>query len=262
MGIATPFLVGSEQQIKELAAKIDFDVSNLKIYDEPSATGCARRAVQLVSSGKAQILMKGLMSTSDILRAVLDKEIGLRTGRVLSHVMLYELPKYERLFFLTDGGMNMFPDLRQKAEIIINAVEVAHALGIAEPKVAALAAVEVVNPDMPATLDAAALAQMGARGQIKGCLIDGPLALDNAICAEAAARKGIRSPVAGQADVLLVPTIEAGNLLGKAMTYFGAGKSAGIIAGTKAPVVLVSRADPHETKLQSIALGVVAAAAK
>ena len=262
MGIATPFLVGSEQQIKELAAKIDFDVSNLKIYDEPSATGCARRAVQLVSSGKAQILMTGLMSTSDILRAVLDKEIGLRTGRVLSHVMLYELPKYERLFFLTDGGMNMFPDLRQKAEIIINAVEVAHALGIAEPKVAALAAVEVVNPDMPATLDAAALAQMGARGQIKGCLIDGPLALDNAICAEAAARKGIRSPVAGQADVLLVPTIEAGNLLGKAMTYFGAGKSAGIIAGTKAPVVLVSRADPHETKLQSIALGVVAAAAK
>jgi len=262
LGIATPLLVGPEQQIRELASTIDFDLTDVEIYDEPNTAGCARRAVELVSSGKARLLMKGLMSTADILRAVLDKEIGLRTGRVLSHVMLYELSGYHRLFFLTDGGMNMFPDLKQKAEIVYNAVEVAHALGIAEPKVAALAAVEVVNPDMPSTLDAAALAQMGARGQIKGCLIDGPLALDNAICAEAAARKGITSPVAGQADILLVPTIEAGNLLGKAMTYFGAGKSAGIIVGTKAPVVLVSRADPHETKLQSIALGVVAAAAK
>lgn len=260
LGIATPLLVGDEQKIRELATKIDFDLTDVSLYHEPQTVSCARRAVELVSSGQAQLLMKGLMSTADILRAVLDKEIGLRTGRILSHVMIYELPSYNRLFFLTDGGMNMFPDLKQKADIVTNAVEVAHALGIAEPKVAALAAVEVVNPDMPATLDAAALVQMGARGQIKGCIIDGPLALDNAISAEAAAHKGITSPVAGQADILLVPTIEAGNLLGKAMTYFGHGKSAGIVVGTKAPVVLVSRADPHETKLQSIALGVVAAA--
>jgi phosphate butyryltransferase len=260
LGIATPLLVGSEEEIRDLSAQIGFDLTQIKIYDEPDAAPCARQAVQLVSSGKAQLLMKGLMSTSEILRAVLDKEIGLRTGRLLSHVMVYELVGYDRLFFLTDGGMNMFPDLRQKAEIVVNAVEVAHALAILKPKVAALAAVELINPDMPATLDAAALAQMAVRGQIKGCVIDGPLALDNAISAEAAAHKGIISPVAGKADILLVPTIEAGNLLGKAMTYFGKGKSAGIIAGTKAPVVLVSRADPHETKLQSIALGVVVAA--
>lgn len=262
LGIATPHLVGDEQQIRELATKIDFDLTEVRIYHEPETVDCARRAVKLVSSGEAHLLMKGLMSTASILRAVLDKEIGLRTGRILSHVMIYELPGYDRLFFLTDGGMNMFPDLKQKADIVNNAVEVAQAIGITEPKVAALSAVEVVNPDIPATMDAAALTQMGARGQIKGCIIDGPLALDNAINAEAAAHKGIVGPVAGQADILLVPNIEAGNLLGKAMTYFGAGKSAGIIVGTKAPVVLVSRADPHETKLQSIALGVVAASNK
>lgn len=258
-GIAAPLLVGQEEKIRRLAAEIAFDLSDVPVFSEPQVAGCARRAVELVSSGQADLLMKGLMSTADILRAVLDKEVGLRTGRVLSHVMLYEVSGYDRLFFLTDGGMNPAPDLKQKADIVVNAVETAHALGIAQPKVAVLAAVEVVNPDMQATLDAAALAQMGARGQIKGCLIDGPLALDNAVSPEAAAHKGIISPVAGQADILLVPDIEAGNLLGKAMTYFGRAKSAGIVVGAKAPVVLVSRADPHETKLLSIALGVVAA---
>jgi phosphate butyryltransferase len=260
LGIAAPFLVGDEPRIQQLAAGIDFDLTDVPLYHEPQTASCARRAVGLVSSGQAHLLMKGLMSTADILRAVLDKEIGLRTGRILSHVMVYEMPGYDRLFFLTDGGMNMFPDLKQKADIVTNAVEVARALGIDEPKVAALAAIEMVNPDMTATLDAAALAQMAARGQIKNCVIDGPLALDNAISAKAASHKGIVSSVAGKADILLVPSIEAGNLLGKAMTYFGQGKSAGIIVGTKAPVVLVSRADPNETKLQSIALGVVAAA--
>jgi len=257
-GIATPLLVGQEDKIRVRAQEVGFDLSGVAVYNEPGVAGCARRAVELVSSGQADLVMKGLMSTADILRAVLDKEVGLRTGRILSHVMIYELPGYDHLFFLTDGGMNPAPDLKQKADIVANAVETAHALGIVRPKVAALAAVEVVNPDMPATLDAAALAQMGARGQIKDCLIDGPLALDNAISTEAAAHKGIKSPVAGQADILLVPDIEAGNLLGKAMTYFGHGKSAGIIVGARTPVVLVSRADPHETKLLSIALGVVA----
>ncbi|HHY91790.1 MAG TPA: phosphate butyryltransferase [Firmicutes bacterium] len=261
-GIATPLLVGREEKIGSLANEVGFDLGGVAVYDERQVAGCARRAVELVSSGQADLVMKGLMGTADILRAVLDKDLGLRTGRILSHVMLYELPGYDHLFFLTDGGMNLAPDLRQKADIVANAVETAHALGIAKPKVAVLAAVEVVNPDMPATLDAAALAQMGARGQIKGCVIDGPLALDNAISIEAAAHKGIVSPVAGAADILLVPDIEAGNLLGKAMTYFGHGKSAGMIVGARAPVVLVSRADPHETKLLSIALGVVAAKKK
>jgi phosphate butyryltransferase len=258
-GITTPLLVGKEEKIRALAGQVGLDLATIPVYNEPEVAACARRAVELVSSGRADLLMKGLLPTADVLRAVLDKDIGLRTGRILSHVMIYEVPGYDRLFFLTDGGMNPAPDLQQKADIVANAVEAAHALGIAQPKVAALAAVEVVNPDMPATLDAAALAQMGARGQIKGCIIDGPLALDNAISPEAAQHKGITSPVAGRADILLVPDIEAGNLLGKAMTYFGRARSAGIIVGARAPVVLVSRADSHETKLLSIALGVVVA---
>lgn len=258
-GIATPLLVGKEEKIRALAEQVGLDLAGIPVINAEETSTCARRAVELVSSGRADLLMKGLMPTADVLRAVLDKDIGLRTGRILSHVMIYEVSGYDRLFFLTDGGMNPAPDLQQKADIVANAVEAAHALGIAQPKVAALAAVEVVNPDMPATLDAAALAQMGARGQIKGCIIDGPLALDNAISPEAAQHKGITSPVAGRADILLVPDIEAGNLLGKAMTYFGRARSAGIIVGARAPVVLVSRADSHETKLLSIALGVVAA---
>lgn len=258
-GIATPLLVGKEEKIRALAEQVGLDLAGIPVVNAEETSTCARQAVELVSSGRADLLMKGLMPTADVLRAVLDKDIGLRTGRILSHVMIYEVPGYDRLFFLTDGGMNPAPDLKQKADIVANAVEAAHALGIAQPKVAALAAVEVVNPDMPATLDAAALAQMGARGQIKGCIIDGPLALDNAVSPEAARHKGITSPVAGQADILLVPDIEAGNLLGKAMSYFGRARSAGIIVGAKAPVVLVSRADSHEAKLLSIALGVVVA---
>jgi phosphate butyryltransferase len=259
LGIAEPVLVGKEDRTRVLAEEIGVDLTGITVINADQPAQCAWQAVELVSSGQADLLMKGLIATADILRAVLDKEIGLRTGRILSHVMIYEVAGYDRLFFLTDGGMNPAPDLKQKADIVVNAVQTAHALGIAQPKVAALAAVEVVNPDMQATLDAAALAQMAARGQLKGCIVDGPLALDNAVDEEAARHKGIVSPVAGQADILLVPDIEAGNVLGKALTYFGRAKSAGIVVGARVPVVLVSRADTHEAKLLAIALGTVVA---
>ena len=199
--------------------------------------------------------MKGLINTADLLRAVLDKEVGLRTGRVLSHAAIYELPGFDRLITVTDGGMNIAPDLKQKADIIQNAVAVSKVLGISPAKVAVLAAVEVVNPDMPVTLEAAALAKMAERGQIKGAIVDGPLALDNAVEPEAAKHKGIQSAVAGQADILLVPNIEAGNILGKALVYMGPGKIAGLILGAAKPVIVTSRADSHEAKIISIALG-------
>jgi phosphate butyryltransferase len=199
--------------------------------------------------------MKGLIPTADLLRAVLDKEFGLRTGRVLSHAATFEISGFERLLTVTDGGMNLAPALAQKADIIQNSVALVNALGISPVKVAALAAVEVVNPDMPATLDAAMLAKMAERGQIKGAIVDGHLALDNAISAEAAAHKGIKSPVAGNVDVLLVPDINAGNVLGKSLIYFAKAKMAGLILGAARPVVVTSRADTHEGKVLSIALG-------
>lgn len=205
--------------------------------------------------------MKGKVGTADILRAVLDKEKGLRTGRLLSHVTAFEIQGWGRLLFMTDGAMNIAPDLGQKAQIAQNAVDVLRGLGFARPKVAALAAVELVNPDMPAALEGALLAKMADRGQIKDCIVDGPLALDNAISLHSAQVKGIDSPVAGQADILLVPDIEAGNVLYKAIVYFGKeARVSGVIAGAKAPVVLTSRSDSHQAKLDSIALSAVYAA--
>lgn len=262
LGIVDAILVGDQGQINEIASSQGYDISKCKIVNEPNKIGAARKSVEMVSKGEANLVMKGLLGTADILRAVLDKEIGLRTGRVLSHVAVLEIEGYDRLFMLTDGAMNIAPDLSQKAQIVQNAVTVAKALGIAQAKVAPLAAVELVNPDMQPTLDAASLSQMAARGQIKDCIIDGPLALDNAVSLEAAEHKGIKSPVAGKADILMVPNIEAGNVLYKSIVYFAKAKTAGIISGAKAPVVLTSRADTHEAKLYSIALGVLVAANK
>jgi phosphate butyryltransferase len=259
MGLIDAVLVGDEKKIKEAANANSIDIKNYEIINSSNPQESAIKAVSLVSSGKADFLMKGFIPTSVLLRAALDKEVGLRTGALLSHVMVYSVPDYHKLLFLTDGGMCTYPDLSQKVQIVNNAVKVAKALGINPVRVAPLCAVEVVNPDMQATLDAAALSKMSDRKQIKDCIIDGPLALDNAISKEAAEHKGIKSPVAGNADILLVPNIEAGNLLGKSMTYFGHAKSAGIIMGAKCPIVLVSRADSHESKLYAIALGCIAA---
>lgn len=262
LDIVDAILVGDEGEINKIASSEGYDISKCKIVNEPNKIAAARKSVEMVSKGEASLVMKGLLGTADILRAVLDKEIGLRTGRVLSHVAVFEIEGYDRLFMLTDGAMNIAPDLSQKAQIVQNAVTVAKALGIAQAKVAPLAAVELVNPDMQPTLDAASLSQMAARGQIKDCIIDGPLALDNAVSLEAAEHKGIKSPVAGKADILMVPNIEAGNVLYKSIVYFAKAKTAGIISGAKAPVVLTSRADTHEAKLYSIALGVLVAANK
>lgn len=255
LGIIDAILVGDKEKIEEIAKKASIDLSAYEIFDCKDLKQAARKAVEFVSSGQADFLMKGLIGTADILKAVLDKEIGLRGKNLLSHVMVYSVPTYHKLVFLTDGGMVPYPDLGQKAQIVQNAVAVAKSLGVDKIKVAPLCAVEVVNPDMQATLDAAALTQMSERGQIKDCIIDGPLALDNAISKDAAKHKGIVSEVAGDADILLVPNIESGNVLGKSLTYFANAKSAGVIMGAKCPIVLVSRADTHESKLYSIALG-------
>lgn len=228
----------------------------VKVVQASSGKEAAELAVQAVSSNKANVLMKGNVPTATILKAVLNKEYGLRTGNVLSHVAVFEVPGFDRFIILTDAAMNIAPDLNQKVQIINNAVSIAHSIGLEQPKVAPICAVEVVNPAMPATLDAAALSQMNKRGQIKGCIVDGPLALDNAVSIEAAEHKGVNSEVAGLADILLVPTIEVGNALYKSLMYFAKAKVGAVIAGAKAPIVLTSRADSAESKLNSLALAV------
>lgn len=260
-GVANAILVGDEDKIKEVAASLGIDVANYEIVDEKGGEAAAAlKAVELVSSGRAQILMKGMVATANFLRGVLNKEKGLRSGKTLSHVYLHQIKGYDRIFFISDPAFNMYPDIKVKVDIIKNVVELAHAFGVACPKVAALAAVEVVNPDMPPTIDAALLTQMNRRGQIKGCIIDGPLALDNAVSPHSAEHKGIKSEVAGYADILHVPDIEAGNILAKSIVYFSENKTAAIVLGAKAPVVLTSRADSPETKLLSIATACTLAA--
>ena len=255
--IATPLLFGDKKAIEEAAAKAKVDLKGWDITDIKDMAEASKAAVQAVSQGKADFLMKGLVATSTFLKAVLDKEVGLRTGRLLSHVAVMELPAYPKIFFITDGGMCVKPDLTAKVDIINNAVDVAHKLGIETPKVAVLAAVEVVNPEMPETADAAELSKMAERGQFKGCLVDGPLALDLAVSAEAARHKKVKSAVAGDADILILPEIAAGNILAKGFIYMANARAAGLIAGATKPVVMLSRADSKEQKLNSIALGVV-----
>ncbi|QOY38777.1 phosphate butyryltransferase [Anaerobacillus isosaccharinicus] len=257
--LATFMLYGNANKIKSLLTARDsgYEVSQfVKIVDTKDENDSARLAVQSVSDGSADVLMKGLVSTSVILKEVLNKEYGLRTGSVLSHVAAFQIQGFDRLIFVTDAAMNIAPDLKQKVEIINNAVFLANRLGISLPKVAAISAVETVNPNMVATIDAALLAQMNARGQIKNCVVDGPLALDNAISMQAAKLKGLKGEVAGKADIIMVPTIEVGNALYKSLVYFAKAKVGGVIAGAKAPIVLTSRADSAESKLYSLALAV------
>lgn len=260
LGIADAILVGDKERIKKIAENEDIDIDcMLDIIDEKDTASSAAKAVELVSKGQAQFLMKGMLETSEILKAVINKDAGLRGNDLLSHVMIYDVPLYHKLILLTDGGMVPYPTFEEKVSILKNAVNIAHALKIETPKVAPICAVEVVNTAMQSTVDAAVLTAMSRRGQIKGCIIDGPLGLDNAVSLEAAKHKGIKSEVAGDADILLVPNIEAGNLMGKTMSYFAKAENAGIIVGAKCPIVLVSRADSAKSKLYSIALGAVTA---
>ena len=263
LGIAKFYLTGDREAIIKLLEEegLTEDGDNIKILHTDDIHETAILAVKLVREGKADLVMKGLIHTADYLRAILNKEYGLRKGEktLLTHVGVFKLPLYDRFFILSDAAMIPAPTLEQKVVIIKHAVEVAHALGIEMPKVAVLAAVETVSTAMPATIEAAALTMMNRRKQIKGCIVDGPLALDNALSEEAARHKGIDSPVAGKADVLIVPDIEAGNILYKSFTFGAGAKMAGVVMGAAAPVVLTSRADSAESKLYSIALAVLLA---
>ncbi len=258
-GIANPVLIGQVKKIEKTAQSLGINLADFEIIDATDTVSAAQLAVKMVRDGTCDLLMKGLVRTAELLRIVLDKEMGFRTGRLLSHVFLVDLPRRRRWYVITDGGIVIAPSISEKLQILENALELMHLLGIKEPKVAVLAAVETVSPSMPATMDAALLTVMAARKQIKGAIVDGPLALDVAISTKAAKVKGVKSPVAGKADILLVPDIEAGNLLGKALVYGCGGVAAGVVMGARKPIVLTSRADSAETKLLSIALGAVLA---
>lgn len=260
-GIIEPVLFGDEEAIRRVAEEIQMDVSTVPIIPCDDYATSAREAVRAVSEGRADFLMKGLLDTSILLQAVLDKEIGLRTDRLLSHVMVYEPGAYHKLLFLTDGGMNIAPGLEEKKMILCNAIQAANALGIKPVKVACVTAKEKVSDKMEATIDAAALKAMQEKGKFgEDVLVEGPIAFDLAVSKEACSIKRFESPVGGDADILLVPTIEVGNGIGKTLTYMAKAPSAGIIMGAKAPIVLVSRADTAETKLNSIAFGSLIAA--
>jgi phosphate acetyltransferase len=257
-----PILVGPEAKIRATAKEAGVDIAPFRLIPAEHSHHAAVLAVQLVRSGEVANLMKGSLHTDELLRAVLDRQEGLRTERRLSHCFCLAVPTYERAIILTDAAININPDLMTKRDICQNAIDLARALGLDAPKVAILAAVESVNPDMPATLDAAALCKMAERGQIKGGLIDGPLAFDNAVDEEAARTKGIVSPVAGHADILVAPDLEAGNMLAKQLTFMADAEAAGIIVGARVPVVLTSRADSARTRLASCAVSVLMAEAQ
>ncbi len=257
--IATAILVGDEAKIREIAASIDMDLTDFEIINEPDTEAAALKAVELVHNGKADILLKGLLETKTFLKSVLNKEVGLRTGKMLSHVCVFEIEGINRLLFFTDVAFNTYPTLADKVNIINNAVEVAHACGIECPKVAPLCAVETVNPKMQPTVDADNLTKMYEDGDFKGCQIYGPLSMDLAIDPEAAVHKGVTNPVAGHADILLFPNIDAGNITYKILVRTAKVKIGNVLVGTSAPVVLTSRSDDFQTKLNSIALATVIA---
>ncbi|MGQ9730789.1 MAG: phosphate butyryltransferase [Candidatus Zipacnadales bacterium] len=258
-GMVDAILVGHEMRIREVAEKVGYDLHETPIVHEPSPNRASVRAAAVVRENQADVLMKGHVHTDDFLRGVLDKEQGLRTGSIMSHVFLLDTKHLGRLTMVTDGAMNIAPDLVTKAAIIMNAVYLAHLMGIEVPKVGVLCAVELVNPNMPATMEAGALAQMSHRGQFPRCLVDGPLALDNALSVVAAKHKQIEGEVAGNCDILLLPNIEAGNILAKSFTYLARSLTAGVLIGAAAPVVLTSRADSAQSKMYSLATAVLMA---
>lgn len=256
-GYIAPILVGNKANIQKMTDEINFDTTGIEIIDESDPSKIARKAVSLINEGKADILMKGLISTGILLKAVVDKEHGLRKSSVISHVTLFENRNYHKLFAATDVAMNIAPTLEEKVHILNNAVEVMHKLGVANPKVAVVAPVETVNEKIESTMHAAVLTMMNKRQQISGCIVDGPLAFDNAISAEATQHKKIISEVAGDADIILVPNLDCGNILYKSLVFMGDSLSAAIITGAKVPIVLTSRAASEHSKVVSIALAAV-----
>ncbi|HEW92372.1 MAG TPA: bifunctional enoyl-CoA hydratase/phosphate acetyltransferase [Thermotogaceae bacterium] len=257
-GICEFTAVGKKDIVEDNLRKLELSPEDFEIVDASDEIDCAEKSVRLVNSSGANLLMKGLIKTSTLLKAVLNEEWGLRTGKLLSHIAVLDSPVIDRLILLSDGGMIIKPTLEQKISIIENAVQVAKKIGINEPKVACIAAVEVVNSSMPETIDAAILSKMNQRGQIKGCIVEGPLGFDNAIDVNAAKIKKISGEVAGRADILIVPDIHSGNFLGKSVVYMAGGNIAGIVFGAKVPIVIVSRADSFENKFYSIVLGLLA----
>jgi phosphate acetyltransferase len=261
-GLIVPILVGPEGKIAETAKLAGIDLGRTRIVDAAHSHAAAASAVALVRSGEAELLMKGSLHSDELLGAVVAKETGLRTGRRISHVFIMDVPTYHKVLIITDAAINIAPTLEDKVDICQNAIDLAQALGVPRPKVAILAAVETVNSKMPSTLDAAALCKMADRGQIRGAVLDGPLAFDNAISAEAAKIKGIVSEVAGDPDILLVPDLEAGNMLAKQLSFLARADSAGLVLGARVPVILTSRADSVRSRIASCAVAVLAAHAR
>lgn len=254
LGIVDPILIGDASQIEAILDELAIEVPKFRIVDEPDKAEACMAAARLARDGEADFLMKGIVDTAVIMRALLNRDNNLRTGRMISHNLALEIDGYDRLFHVADAAMTIAPTLEQKADIIRNSVMVAHAIGNDNPKVAVLAAVEKVNEKMPCTLDAAELQAMNERGELKGCVVQGPLQFDNAVSSDAAKHKGVSGEVAGNADILVVPDIEAGNMLIKAAEFFGHAKKAGVIVGAKVPVALTSRASSAESKLYTIAI--------
>jgi len=254
LGLIVPVLVGREEDIRAEARAIGWDLKDIEIVPTETNKMAATVAVELVRKGKVKVLMKGYLHTDEMLHAVLKQDTGLRTDRLLSHVFVMEVPTYHKLLLITDAAINIQPDIVQKAAITQNAVDLARKLGVQVPKVAALSSIETINPNIPSTVHAACLSKMAERGQIKGAIVDGPLAFDNAISAQAAAEKGIVSPVSGDVDVVVVPDLDSGNILSKNLEYLASAKMAGIVMGALAPVVLTSRSDPPRARVYSLAL--------
>lgn len=262
LGLAEGILVGNADQIRVLAREGGFEVSDSQIVNELDPAAALRQSIALVREGRATLLMKGKINTASLVRAILDKESGLRTSRQLSQIAVFQIPGMDRLMLLTDAAINIAPSLAQKAELCRNAVDVARAIGIDKPNIAALCALEFVNPEMQATVDAAALCAMNRRGQIPSCYIEGPIALDVPLSRFAADRKRISSPIVEKTDIFLAPDIEAANILYRAVVYFAKAESGGIVLGARVPVVLLSRAETPETKVRSIAIGILAGASR
>jgi len=260
--LIAPILVGPEQRIREVAAKHGIDLSGFEIVDAKYSQDSAEKAVELVREGRAEALMKGSLHTDELMGAVVKRDTGLRTSRRISHCFVMDVPDHDQPLIITDAAVNIAPDLKCKVDITQNAIDLARALGQKEVRVAILSAMESVNPDVPSTLEAAALCKMADRGQITGALLDGPLALDNAISPEAAAIKKISSPVAGRASVLVVPDLEAGNMLAKSLSFLADADAAGIVLGAKVPIILTSRADEETARLASCAVAQLVAAAR
>ncbi len=261
-GLIRPLLVGPAARIKETATAAGIDLGDLQIIDVPHSNGSAAKAVELIREGKAEILMKGSLHTDELMSAIVARDGGLRTARRISHVFVMDVPTYHKVLIVTDGAINIAPTLEDKVDICQNAIDLAISLGLEVPKVAILAAVETVTSKMPATIDAAALCKMAERGQIKGGILDGPLAFDNAISREAAKTKGIRSGVAGDPDILLAPDLEAGNILAKQLTFLANADSAGMVLGARVPVILTSRADSVRSRIASCAIAMLVAHAR